>query len=375
MKAIQYTAPRQFAVVDLPKPEPGPHQVVIRVKACGICKTDLTIHDGSFLAKFPLVNGHEFAGVIDSVGSAVTEWKVGDRVTADNTELCGYCEPCRSDKPLYCENFNSHGCNMPGGFAEYVLINHDKVFALSDKLSFEEATFTEPTACAVHGVDRIAPRFGDSILMFGAGPTGIILAQLLRRAGAGRMVIADPHADNYRGTRVASGKADALGHEIHDILLGSGRCEHFQPRHVFASESLRSRHEVYLVAGDYSGVDDRRGVVVRVPALERVADDGQAELSVDVALGYSGVHRVLERVSGYLYFLPDIRQYYRHSSVLADGHVEFRGAVDVADDIAEHAAAQFAFLALNAARDALAHSAGELQVSLLAQLCDGFGYG
>ena len=67
MKAIQYTAPRQFAVVDLPKPEPGPHQVVIRVKACGICKTDLTIHDGSFLAKFPLVNGHEFAGVIDAV--------------------------------------------------------------------------------------------------------------------------------------------------------------------------------------------------------------------------------------------------------------------------------------------------------------------
>ena len=75
MKAIQYTAPRQFSVVDLPKPVPGPHQVVIRVKACGICKTDLTIHDGSFLAKFPLVNGHEFAGVIDSVGSEVTEWK------------------------------------------------------------------------------------------------------------------------------------------------------------------------------------------------------------------------------------------------------------------------------------------------------------
>ena len=132
---------------------------------------------------------------------------------------------------------------------------------------------------------------------------------------------------------------------------------------------------MYLVAGDYSGVDDRRGVVVRVPALERVADDGQAELSVDVALGYSGVHRVLERVSGDVDVLPDFREYYRHSGVLADGHAEFRGAVDVADDIAEHAAAQFAFLALNAARDALAHSAGELQISLLAQLCDGFGYG
>ena len=153
MRAIQYTAARQFSVAELEKPVPGPHQVVIRVKACGICKTDLTIHDGSFLARFPLVNGHEFAGVIDSVGSEVTEWKAGDRVTADNTELCGYCEACRRDEPLYCENFNSHGCNMPGGFAEYVLINHDKVFAISDQLSFEEATFTEPTACAVHGVN------------------------------------------------------------------------------------------------------------------------------------------------------------------------------------------------------------------------------
>ncbi|MEG1857404.1 MAG: zinc-dependent alcohol dehydrogenase family protein [Pseudoflavonifractor sp.] len=195
MKAIQYSAARNFSVTEVEKPVAGPNQVVIRVKACGICKTDLSIHNGDFIAKFPLINGHEFAGVIDSVGSAVTEWKPGDRVTADNTELCGYCEACRNDKPLYCENFNSHGCNMSGGFAEYVLINHDKVFAISDHLTFEQATFTEPTACAVHGVDRIAPRFGDSILMFGAGPTGIILAQLLRRAGAGRMVIADPHAE------------------------------------------------------------------------------------------------------------------------------------------------------------------------------------
>ncbi len=193
MKAIQYSAAHTFSLADVPKPEPAPHQVVIRVKACGICKTDLSIHEGSFIAEFPLINGHEFAGVIDSVGSAVTEWKVGDRVTADNTELCGYCEPCRANKPLYCENFDSHGCNMNGGFAEYVLINHDKVFAISDNISFDEATFAEPTACAVHGVDRIAPKFGDSILMFGAGPTGIILAQLLRRAGAGRMVIADPN--------------------------------------------------------------------------------------------------------------------------------------------------------------------------------------
>ena len=193
MKAIQYAAARNWSLVEVPTPEPGPHQVLIRVKACGICKTDLSLHVGSFLAKFPLINGHEFAGVVEKVGSAVTEFKPGDRVTADNTELCGHCDACRADKPLYCENFDSHGCNMDGGFAEYVLINHDKVFPIHN-LTFEQATFAEPTACAVHGVDRIAPKFGDSILMFGAGPTGIILAQLLRRAGAGRMVIADPNA-------------------------------------------------------------------------------------------------------------------------------------------------------------------------------------
>lgn len=77
MKAIQYTAPRQFAVVDLPKPEPGPHQVVIRVKACGICKTDLTIHDGSFLAKFPLVTGHRVRRRDRLGGQRRHEWKLG----------------------------------------------------------------------------------------------------------------------------------------------------------------------------------------------------------------------------------------------------------------------------------------------------------
>lgn len=193
MRAIKYAAPKEFSLAEVQKPEPGPNQVLIQVKACGICKTDLHIHDGSFISKFPLVNGHEFSGVVEKVGDAVTEWKPGDRVTADNTELCGYCPSCRADKPLYCENFNSHGCNMPGGFAEYVLINHDKVFSISDTLTFDQATFAEPAACAVHGVDKIHPNFGDSCLMFGAGPTGIILAQLLRLAGVCRFVIADPN--------------------------------------------------------------------------------------------------------------------------------------------------------------------------------------
>ncbi len=193
MKAILYSAPREYSLTEVEKPVCGENQVLIRVKACGICKTDLHIHEGSFISEFPLINGHEFAGEIVEVGSGVTEWKIGDRVTADNTELCGYCDQCRANRPLYCENFDSHGCNLPGGFAEYIVINKEKVFAISDKISYEEATFVEPTACAVHGVDRIKPNFGDSAVMFGAGPTGIILAQLLRWSGVNKFVIADPN--------------------------------------------------------------------------------------------------------------------------------------------------------------------------------------
>jgi D-arabinitol dehydrogenase (NADP+) len=105
-------------------------------------------------------------------------------VVGDNTVLCGECYYCRRDQPLYCENFYSLGVNGPGGFSESVLVNQDKVFPISDSLSFDEASFTEPTACAIHGMDMIDLSFGDDVLVFGSGPTGIILAQLLKAGGA-----------------------------------------------------------------------------------------------------------------------------------------------------------------------------------------------
>lgn len=190
MKAIVYSEARKFELKDVPTPKCGDMQVLIKVAACGICKTDVHIHTGNFISRFPLTPGHEFAGVVVEIGSGVTAFKIGDRVTADNTVLCGECYYCRRDQPLYCENFYSLGCNGPGGYAEYVVVNQDKIFRLSDSLDFQEAIFAEPTACAVHGMDMIAPHFGDQVLMFGAGPTGIILAQLLRMGGAQQLVVA-----------------------------------------------------------------------------------------------------------------------------------------------------------------------------------------
>ena len=192
MKALVYSKPKKFSITDVETPEIGDQQVLMKVVACGICKTDVHIHNGAFISQFPLIPGHEFTGYVHQVGTKVTAFQVGDRVVADNTVLCGECSYCRKNQPLYCENFYSLGVTGPGGFAQFVAVNQDKIFKISDSLSFNEASFTEPTACAIHGMDMIDVQYGDHILMFGAGPTGIILAQLLKYGGAGKLLVAAP---------------------------------------------------------------------------------------------------------------------------------------------------------------------------------------
>jgi len=192
MKALVYSKPEDFAINEVPIPDIAPNQILLKVKACGICKTDEHIHKGHFISKFPLIPGHEFAGVIEKMGSDVKGLKIGDRVTCDNTVLCGTCSWCKKDKPLFCENFYSMGVTGPGGFAEYAAVNFDKCFKISDSLSFDEASFAEPAACSIHGMDTIDVTFGDEVILFGSGPTGMILAQLLKYGGASKMVVAAP---------------------------------------------------------------------------------------------------------------------------------------------------------------------------------------
>jgi len=191
MKAIVYSAPGLYAYKEVPVPALVPGQVLIRIKACGYCRTDMHIHSGHFISEFPLIPGHEISGEIAEVGTEVDGFMIGDHVVADNTELCGHCRHCRADKPLYCENFVSHGCNCEGGFAEYVAIKAEKVFKVTN-LSFSEAVMTEPPACAIHGMDVISLTPGSEVLLFGAGPTGLLLAQLLKQNGAVNLVVAAP---------------------------------------------------------------------------------------------------------------------------------------------------------------------------------------
>ncbi|KFA78356.1 hypothetical protein S40288_05008 [Stachybotrys chartarum IBT 40288] len=194
MKALRYEKPEDWSIVQVPLPELRDNDVLIKVKACGVCGTvepDLHIHEGEFIAKFPLIPGHETVGVVAAVGKNVKDYKVGDKVAADNSELCEECFYCRRGQPLLCENFNAHGVTMNGGFAEYCAYPAAKVFKFKN-LNWVDATLLEPASCACHGLERIRPKLGSHVLMFGAGPTGLMLAQLLRQNGGCQVTIAAP---------------------------------------------------------------------------------------------------------------------------------------------------------------------------------------
>jgi D-arabinitol dehydrogenase (NADP+) len=165
--------------------------VRLRSAITGVCGTDLHIHEGGFDSRYPLIPGHEIVGVVDRVGEGVEWLQPGQRVAADNTVLCGRCYFCRRDEPLFCKNFYSLGVNGPGGFADFVLVRGEKCFAVDD-LPPEVAVMVEPTACVVHGLDVLAMRPGSDVLVLGAGPTGLLLAQLLLHGGAARVTVAAP---------------------------------------------------------------------------------------------------------------------------------------------------------------------------------------
>ncbi|KAL4973491.1 chaperonin 10-like protein [Aspergillus desertorum] len=183
MKALLYDKPLMHKIAEIPIPTLRENDVLIKVKACGVCGTDLHIHEGEFIA--------QTVGVVAAVGPKVKGFNIGDRVVADNSELCGECFYCRRGDELFCENFQAHGVTMNGGFAEYCAYPAGRVFKIQN-LSDVDATLLEPASCAAHGLDKIAPKMGSRVLLFGAGPTGLILAQLLRLNGGCHVVVCAP---------------------------------------------------------------------------------------------------------------------------------------------------------------------------------------
>jgi len=203
MKAVVYDAPRQYAVKEVPVPEALPGQVRIKVEQVGVCGTDLHIHHGDFNAVFPLTPGHELVGTVDALGDGVTGFHVGEQVTVNPNIYCGKCDYCRAGRLIQCSDMKGIGTNYPGFFAEYVTSSEDLVFSV-EGIDPDTAVFTEPAACAMHGLESLQMRPGATALVFGAGPTGLLLAQLIKNGGAASVTVAAP-------SRFKLETAEALG--------------------------------------------------------------------------------------------------------------------------------------------------------------------
>lgn len=194
MRSIVYTEPENFTLAEVTLREPEPDEVVIEVELAGVCGTDLHLHHGEFGPSYPLTPGHEFVGRVVARGAAVDAPAIGDRVVADNTVACGACRNCRRGRMAFCTSVVAHGVNAPGAFADSVILKAERCFVVND-LEPEVAVLAEPVACVIRGLDVLAAAPGAEVLVLGAGPTGLMMAQLVKKfAGARRVVVAAPSA-------------------------------------------------------------------------------------------------------------------------------------------------------------------------------------
>lgn len=195
MRALLLTEPGKLSMAEMPQPEVGEHDALVRVEACGVCGSDVHGYDGSSGRRIPpLVMGHEAAGVIERVGSRVTGFGPGDRVTFDSTVSCGRCDFCRQGAINLCDARMVLGVSCGeyrrhGAFAEYVSVPSNILYRLPDGLPPEHAALVEPVSVAVHAVARKTPSTDDAVVVIGCGMIGLLVMQVLRSKGC-RMVIA-----------------------------------------------------------------------------------------------------------------------------------------------------------------------------------------
>ncbi len=207
MKAVVFSSPGQMSIESVPDPECAADEVIVEVAQAGICGTDLHIFRDEYHSTFPLIAGHEFVGRVADVGRRDSWLHVGDRVAADPNLYCGECYYCRQEQSNHCLNWQGIGITRPGAFAEYVAVPRRACYQVPDGITDTEAAFIEPLSCVIHALKRLRVCPGDDVLIFGAGPMGLLLVQALRQSGASMIVVVEK--DAARGQLAMSMGAEA----------------------------------------------------------------------------------------------------------------------------------------------------------------------
>ena len=197
MKAARFWKKGKLIIEDIPIREPDAHEVLIRVRYCGVCGTDIHIYNGAKGAAEvtpPVTLGHEFSGYVLRVGDGVVDLKPGDRVSVDPNNYCGKCYFCTRGMKHLCRHMVGLGTSLDGGFAETITVDERLVHHIPDPLDYKAAAMAEPLSCCLHGIDLTDIRAGQTVMVVGTGSIGMMMVQLAKACGASAVIAVEPNA-------------------------------------------------------------------------------------------------------------------------------------------------------------------------------------
>lgn len=272
MKALMLSEYRRLDLVNLPKPEPAEDELLIRVRACGICGSDVHGYDGSTGRRVPpIVMGHEAAGIVETIGSKVSSFHPGDHVTFDSTVFCGKCFFCLRGQVNLCDHGEVFGVSTPafrrmGAFAEFIVVPARIAYHLPNNLPFEHASLIEAVSVAYHAVSLTPIEKGDTIVVVGAGMIGLLALQVALHAGAGRVFVLDVDdsrltlARNIGATGAFNSHESSTISSLFELTEGRGadaaiECVGVSTTVGFALDSVRKGGGVTLVGNVAPTVD------------------------------------------------------------------------------------------------------------------------
>ena len=186
------TAPGEIIFREVPVPEPGKGQVLVKIMEIGICGSDIHVYHGEHpFTSYPVTQGHEVSGIVEKLGEGAEGLSVGQKVTIQPQVVCGKCYPCRHGKYNLCEELKVMGFQTTGVASHYFAVDAEKVTPLPEEMSFDEGAMIEPLAVAVHAIRRAGDVTGQKIAVLGAGPIGILVAQAAKGMGAAEVLVTD----------------------------------------------------------------------------------------------------------------------------------------------------------------------------------------